>query len=246
MRTNNETFGTLPQRNDSSSSSSRFAGLMLTMKNDFHILIVTTFFVSMFVTTVSLSNLFFHSNINGTSGPIDLKVSVQGYRYGHGSETDTEDDKEVNLLSQLALDEVSNHLLQCHAIYDNMKANQTVGLMDDDYAKSRAYHGGVHRLSLFIEKLQSGQQPVTVVTFGGSISKGTAIEPLSGLYSNAFVDWLNQYYPIENRSKTRTTNSSKISTHRLINHAHSGADVSTFQIFIQPNQNKLIFYSMSR
>jgi hypothetical protein len=124
---------------------------------------------------------------------------------------------------QPPLDTKSEKIVQCFTEYNDIKSNQTFGLIDEDYANSRAFHGSTRRLELLLEKLQSRQKPVTVVSHGGSISLGHGINPGSGLYSNAFVDWLNTYYPVFSESNTT---SNEVKKHKLINHSRHGADVS--------------------
>jgi hypothetical protein len=123
------------------------------------------------------------------------------------------------------IDGETKSLLRCFSDYKNMKSKQQFGLMDDDYARSRAYHGNTRRLSIFLDKLQARQQPVTVVSHGGSISLGHGIEPMDDMYSNTFVNWLNAYYPVI----LEPFSSGENTAHTLINHARHGADVSTFR-----------------
>jgi hypothetical protein len=206
----------------SSSQSSPFGGWIRTNNKRFVFSILTT--LVMYVVTVFFSQSFLHLGImNGESGFAKQKVSVG--QYGHGYNLFSDDDD--NLQTQ-TLDEESNSLLDCRSEYKYIKRNQSHGLKEEDYSKSRAFHGGIRRLSIFLEKLQLGKQPVTVVSYGGSISNGHGVEPATGIYSNAFVDWLNQYYPV---TESSATNSSEIKTHTLVNHAKNGADVSLSRLF---------------
>jgi hypothetical protein len=133
----------------------------------------------------------------------------------------------LNSKSSCAVESESEKLLKCYSEYEDIKSNQTIGLMDDDYAKSRAYHGSIRRLAIFLEKLQSRQTPVTVVSYGGSISLGNGIAPGFDIYSNIFVKWLNAYYPVTTVGSTRAN---EAKTHKLYNRARGGFDVRTSQV----------------
>jgi hypothetical protein len=97
--------------------------------------------------------------------------------------------------------------------------------MEEEYANSRAFHGSTRRLVLLLEKLQSQQKPITVVSYGGSISLGHGIHPGNGTYSIAFVEWLNTNYPVISESNTT---SNEVKKHEIINHSRHGADVSSY------------------
>jgi len=116
----------------------------------------------------------------------------------------------------------------CAAEYSRVTATRTPGLTEDDLERSRAYIGNRQRLAKFstkllVSSLSSSSSPVNVVVCGGSISLGHGVTPTpNARYSDLLEVWLNDNYPITNRSSNGQQQQQQ---HRVHNMGSHGADV---------------------